>query len=283
MRIAEIDLIQQDESGLYFSLVKKILSEFPQLPEMYEEIAILVADTQHYQNGRANAAISKFLGLSGQNRIYTKRNCTPAHCISHGKKGCLQIVVDLFRPLAPWKQAFVVRHECCHLLRDPRHSPALQRLSEKYPQDWLESLVGYRRDYQVHLCMIEKYLHDWIREPLGISEDVMSPRSFYRHERKAKGARHAILIGIANSVNVLRIIYLHEQLLSKSQIPHAVRKHSEQDLERYNGYLDSWWYCLQKDIEGPLSPPREMLSREHFGDEEAFLGRISQLLATAGI
>jgi hypothetical protein len=283
MRTTEIDLTQQDKNKAYFSLVKKILSEFPRLPEMYEEIAILVAYTQHYQNGRANAAISEFLGLSGQDKIYTKGDGKPAHCISQGKKGCIQIVVDAFEPLAEWKQAFVVRHEFCHLLQSSSHSSILQLLSKEYPQEWLANLVGYQRDYQVHLCMIERYLQDWLREPLGISKEVMGPRSFYRRVRKTEGVRQAILIGILNSVNVLRIIYLHEHLLTKLRIPNALREHFEQNLGRYNEYLDSWWRCLQKDIRKTLPAPRELLSRKHFEDEGAFLGQISQLLATADI
>jgi hypothetical protein len=283
MRTTEIDLTQPDKSKPYFSLVKKILSEFPRLPEMYEEIAILVAYTQHYQNGRANAAISEFLELSGQDKIYTKMDGKPAHCISKGKKVCIQIVVDNFEPLAEWKQTFVVRHEFCHLLQCPSNSPIFQLLSKKYPQEWLANLVGYYRDYQVHLRMIERCLQDWLREPLGISKEVMSPRSFYRRERRTKGVRQAILIGILNSVNVLRIIYLYEHLLTKLQIPNVLREHFEQDLGRYDEYLDPWWRCLQKDIGKTLPAPRELLSREHFEDEGAFLGQISQLLATADI
>lgn len=282
MKTTEINLTQREEAKLYVSLVKKILLEFQELPKMYEEIAILVAYKQQYQNGNVNIAVSKFLGVS-RDAIHTKMDDKPAHCTSMGEKGCIQIVIDVFETCPPWKQAFVIRHEICHLLHRPSYSATLELLCNKYSRDWLANLVGYRRDYQVHQCMIKRYLDDWLREPLGISKGAISPRSFYRRQRKMKGSRHAIFIGISNSVNVLRIIYLHEYLLKVPQVPNQLKKNFEQNLKRYNGYLDSWWRCLQKDIESKLPTPRELLKRNHFEDEETFFSQISQLLTTAGV
>jgi len=283
MKITEINLVQLKDVTVYFSLTKRILAEFLELPEMYEEIAIFVGNKRNYQNGSANVAISKFLGLSEGDRIHTEGIHLPAHCLSKGKKGCVQIVMDVFETLPLWKQAFAVRHEFCHLLHPLSHSPTLDLLSKKYSREWLANLGGYRWEYQVHLCVIKRYLDDWLREPLGISKDIMSPRSLYRRERKMKGAEHAISIAIANSVNILRIIYLNEYLLTITQVSNQLKEQFKQNLKRYEGYLDSWWRCLQKDVKSKLPMPRELLSPNHFEDEEAFFRQISHLLAIAGI
>lgn len=283
MKIFETNLTQREEVKLYVSLAKKIIFEFAELPKIYEETAIIAALKQHYENGSVNRTVAKFLGLSKENRVYTRRDDKPAHSISRETKGCIQIVVDFFEVLPPWKQAFVVRHECCHLLHRPSYSPTLELLSKKYARGWLANLVAYRRDYRVHLCMIKRYLDDWLREPLGISKVVMSPRSFYRRERKMKGVQHAILIGISNSVNVLRIIYLYEYLLTIPQLPNQLKEQFERNVKRYKGYLASWWRCLQKEIDRRSPSLRGWLSREHFEDEEIFFDRISQLLVAFGV
>ena len=282
MKISEIDLTQREVKPCV-SLAERILSEFPELQKMYDEIAIIVAYKQHHENGSVNGIVAKFLRLSKQDKIHIRADDKPAQSISRGTKGCIQIVVEIFEGLPQWKQAFVLRHECCHLLRRPSYSPTLESLTKEYAMDWLANLVAYRREYQVHLCMIKRYLDDWLREPLRIPEGGMSPRSFYRRERKMKGVRHAIFIGISNSVNVLRIIYLHEYLLTIPQLPNQLKEHFEQDLKRYKGYLDSWWRCLQKDIDRRLPSLREWLSRKHFENDETFLNLISQLLVTIGI
>jgi len=130
---------------------------------------------------------------------------------------------------------------------------------------------------------MKRYLDDWLREPLGIPKNILSPRSFYRRERKMKGVRHAIFIEINNSINVLRIIYLHEHLLRIPQVPNQLKEDFEQNLKRYKRYLDSWWRCLQKDVDHKLPSLREWLSREHFENEEIFFDRISHLLTIIGI
>lgn len=282
-KISKINLTQREEVEPYISLAKKILFEFKELSKMYDEIAIIAAYKQHCEDESINGIIAKFLGLSNQDIIYTRDGDKPAHCAIIGTKACIVIVVDLFEVFPQWKQAFVVRHECCHLLHGPSYSPTLESLCKKYAQDWLASLVAYRSDYQADLCVIKRYLDDWLRDPVGIPKGTMSPRSFYRRERKMRGVRNAILIGISNSVRVLQIIYLQQYLLTIPQLPSQLKEHHKQNLKRYEGYLDSWWRCLQKDVDCRLPSPREWLRREHFENEEIFFKRISQLLATIGI
>ena len=160
--------------------------------------------------------------------------------------------MEVFDALPRWKKVLCLRHECCHLLDRSGPSPTLEMLMKKYGW-WLTNLVGYRRD--------------------------IGPRKLYRRERRTRGVEVAVYNAIDNSVKVLSFVYLFEHLVGLPHLPGQFREEFQQDLKRYNEYLDSWWHCLQKDVKCKLLSPREWLSSDDFKNEERYFGRISRLVA----
>jgi len=185
--------------------------------------------------------------------------------------------VEVFDALPRWKKVLCLRHECCHLLDRSGPSPTLEMLMKKYGW-WLTNLVGYRREYMAHLCATERSLDDWLRSPVSIESDI-GPRKLYRRERRTRGVEVAVYNAIDNSVKVLSFVYLFEHLVGLPHLPGQFREEFQQDLKRYNEYLDSWWHCLQKDVKCKLLSPREWLSSDDFKNEERYFGRISRLVA----
>lgn len=283
MKIIELNLLQGAKAKEHISLAKEIASEFPELQEMFNDVAIVVSCKQHHQDGSVDQAVKSYFDPSKNFDIIHSPKLKPAYCIIREKQAVIVIVADIINELPDWKQAFVIRHEFCHLLHRSKPSPALSDLKTKYSKEWLFFLREYREEYVVHICMIKRYLNDWIRaDEIGF-RDVESPRDCYRRIKKTKGKTSAIAVGIDNAVHLLQVVYVLEYLLETLKGPNVKRTIFEHKLEKHKKWLISWWYFIQKDVDSDLSPPREWLTREHFEDKEAFFSQISELLEAINI
>ena len=276
MKIVEFDLSQQTDTRHFLS-ARSVLTEFADLEKMYKAIGIIVAHEQQVKDGSVNEVEAKLLEITDNAQIHRLAEIKPAHAINMRDKGCVEIVKELFDNLPTWKKTFVLRHEFCHLLLQPKDSPSLQTLSERYSRDWLHEILSRVREYQVHRYMIERYFDDWIREPVRISETVGSPRNTYRGLRKRKGVKYALSVALSNTTLVLSFVYLTEFLLESKKTPQSIRALFEADLKRYNMNQNSWQLCIQKDTGRYLSA-RKWLPKECFEDEELFFRRFAEMV-----
>ena len=247
-----------------------------ELSDIYNEIAIIQAYNEHYESETVRECARSFLRISMlvRGQIINEK---PAHSLSSGRKGCIDINVNILETYPEWKKAFVIRHECSHLVKRPDFSPTLQSLTFTYPREMLNKLVSYRRHLLVHKLMIDRWMEDWLREPIRLPDQPGSPRTIFR-ARRIRDVRDAIFYGITCSVQILFLTYLNEYLLQKSNLPNTEEERLRSDMKRYRGYLDSWWRCLQKEVDRKLLSPFEWFSREHFKNEEIFFSRVNELL-----
>lgn len=272
MKISELNLTNRKDVDEILMMTRRVIKEFPELPEMYEEIVILLASARQVENGELDRTLERILGC----RVLTTKKSSPGHGIGVGKKGCLQVILEPFEKRSKRTQRFIIRHECGHLLFPSKPSPSLNFLRGKYPGNFLSRLESFQQDYPVHLCMIERYTEDWLEKPLGIPKGVTRPRIAYRQVIKQGGVKQAILCAIINSVNILRIIYIYEFLLSKRP---DLKKKLAGDIQRYHRYLNSWWHCLRKGTCCQLAEPAKIFKPHHFESREGFFRQILWLLA----
>lgn len=189
----------------------------------------------------------------------------------------IDVNISLFAPEPEWRQQFIIRHECCHLLNQPDPSPTLQRLVRTYPREMLGKLVSYRRHLNVHKMMIDGWMEDWLQNPIRLPDKPGSPPYIYR-SRKKQNKKNAILYAITCSAQIIYCTYLNEYLLSRDGLPEKARKKIIDDLKRYRWYLDDWWKCLQRDAMDSLSSPEDWLTLDHFNNGEKFFSQITNLL-----
>lgn len=271
MKITELNLTNSKDAGVILMMIREVIEEFPEFPEMYEEIVILLASAKQAEDGTLDKTLQSIFGC----RVLTTNKSLPGYGLGVGTKGCLQVILEPFRNLSEQTQKFMIRHECGHLLFPHKTSSSLGILRAKYPEIFLAMLENFQNDYPVHLCMIEKYTEGWLEKPLGIRKDMVSPRIAFRQETKKAGVKQAILYAIINSVNVLRIIYIYEFLLSKH--PELKEKFTS-DVQRYHEYLSSWWHCIEKGTNCKLPDPTEILTPHDFESKESFFSQILSLL-----
>ena len=271
MKVSELNLTDRKVVDEIIMIIREVIKEFSEFPEMYEEIVILLASIKQVENGTLDKTLESILGF----RVLTTDKLSPGHGLGVGTKGCLQVILEPFENLSKRIQRFMIRHECGHLLFPYKPSTSLNFLREKYPGNFLNTLESFQDDYPVHLCMIERYTEDWLEKPLGIRKDVISPRVAYRQEFRKGGVKRAILFAIINSINILRIIYIYKFLLSKTP---ELKKRFTSDILRYHRYLNSWWRCLQKGTNCQLPEPKKIIKPHHFENKESFFHQILWLL-----
>ena len=272
MKVSELNLTDRKDVGEILMMIREVIKEFSELPERYEKIVILLASTKQVEDGTLDKTLESILGY----RVWTADKSSPGHGLGVGTKGCLQVILEPYENLSKRMQRFMIRHECGHLLFPHKTSMSLNILQAKYPRNFLAVLENFQNDYPVHLCMIERYTEDWLEKPLGIRKNVVSPRVAFRQEIRKRGIKQAIFHAIINSINILRIIYIYDFLLSKH--PELKEKFTS-DIERYHGYLNSWWHCLEKGTNCKLPEPTKVLKPHHFESKEDFFSRILWLLA----
>jgi len=270
MKITELNLTDSKDVGEILMMIREVIEEFSEFPERYEEIVILLASAKQAEDGTLDKTLESIFGR----RILTTNKSLPGHGLGVGTKGCLQAILEPFENMSERMQRFMIRHECGHLLFPHKTSISLSILQAKYSGN-LAVLESFQNDYPVHLCIIERYTEGWLEKPLGISKNMVSPRIAFRQETRKGGVKQAIFYAIINSVNVLRIIYIYDFLLSKH--PELKEKFTS-DIQRYHRYLNSWWYCLAKGTNCKLPEPTKILKPHHFESKESFFSQILWLL-----
>jgi hypothetical protein len=264
-----------------YAIVEEVIYEFPELHELYDRILIILALKQHYANNTIATTVAEFLNTTEP--IIYGNITAPAHNINAERKGCLEIILDIFQQHPGWMQRFICRHECCHLLHPTQESPTLELLLDKYQRDFVYTWARHREEYNAHLCMVQRHLSDWLRVRGGIPEDKGSPRKYYRSLKHREGVKKAILNGISNSILFLRMIYLYEQIIAINKLSQEDRIRCSRDLGRFKRYLRSFWRCIRKDTKQHLPSPYDWLTETDFKNLEAFLINISEMLNTLNV
>ena len=273
MEFSIFNIDSEKESEYYVTLAKSVLNEFPELSAKYQNLAVILAKRNRFQDGTVSQAIRKFFSAEELNFNSAEKIASSG---SIGNKGYVSIVLDEFCSLSIWEQKFVLRHECGHLLlHSSIPSPTVRKLLEMgCPIGFISKMRNAQHDYQIHEIMLKKYPDDWFKKPVRISESAGSPRKFYRAQKKKLGVNQALFDAIWNSFNLIRLIYLNEQIIRnfKKTEPFIT------DLQRYETQLTSFWNCIQKDSKGRLPMSRDWVQIEDLEDEERFFQKVSHLL-----
>lgn len=269
----EVDILYSPhaENKLDRFLIEQAIVRFTGLSNVYDRITVLVADQHAINSGFFERNEKRLFGkttmaLSGKTTAILSASLPP--------KGCIEINSDKFCSFPEWKQKFAIRHECCHLLEVSPSSTTLQRLVQAYGFEYMRDIIRYRREFVAHICMLKRYPSDWLREPLRIPENIMSPRVFYGKIKRNKGPRAAVEVAISNCIKVLSLVYIYEYLIENVKCSSQLRR----DLGRYKSYLQSWWNQVRRDTSNKLPLISDFIQKQDFEDKETFFQKVENLL-----
>lgn len=277
MNLKVINLDSETDSRHYCTLVESILDEFQELDKKYQDLALILANRDKVQDRTVIEKLRQFFSLDTLSIVSMEKVASSG---SIGKKGYICIVLNEFRLLPEWEQQFALRHECGHLLLHSSvpSNTARELMEIGCPTGFVSKMRNAQHDYQVHVLMLDKYPNDWFKKPVRISENVGSPRTFFRSQKKKVGLKQALFDAIWNSFNLIRLIYLNQYIISnfENTEPFSI------DIQRYEVQLASFWRCIQKGTNKKLPSPKDWIKINDLNDEEIFFKKVKYLLSLIG-
>jgi hypothetical protein len=253
----------------YSEMTEKIITDdFPELNDKYEEIRLIVASKDTVENGSLDKAVKDFFG---EDIINLAKSNFELRSTESPPKASIEFNADLFENFENWKKTFSIRHECCHLLFHEETSRTLEELIEKYGINYLKDIIHCQHEHPVHLHMIQKWASDWLKEPLGYDGSLLNPAIAVYEYRKNLGKKAAMQFAIQNSVRIMSVLELYENI----PIQHRYLINHKKLAARK--YLQSFYGALRVDSTS-FPEPRTWLTAKDFLSEEVFFQKIQKLL-----
>lgn len=264
--------LQKKDVTTYFELAKDVIArEFSELDQLFEEIRVIIGNTDDVRKGLFRREEEKFLDTNElfniTSEIFALENWAKP------PKACVEINLSIFETFEPWLQKMGVRHECCHLVHFEDADSIYKEYLKSYSPDCINLFFHYKFEYCAHLCIIRRHPEDWLRKPIRFSKTMQSPSVLYNIKTKNEGKKIALQVCLQNIVHILTILYLYEQV--PSSLKPRLKKYRKIALMR----LEDFSRIIRRELPGGFPLPREWLSKDDFLSKETYFQKIQKMLA----
>jgi hypothetical protein len=247
-----------------------VVSEFPELSRLFEELRVLVGNNDDVENGLFAKQERRFLGdtklVSITKERFSLRNW------ANPPRAIIELNLSVFSLYPEWKQKHSIRHECCHLLNFEITPAVVTELLETYRENYVNAFVRFKHEFCAHSCIIQRYPDDWLIEPVGFPRTMPSPKLLYSKTKAQMGTKAAAEVSIQNIVHLLSILYLYGTL--PERLKSKVKKKRKMAIR----YLGDFYQSVKKDMLVNLPSPEEWLFPKDFLSTEVYFDKIKRLL-----
>lgn len=281
MNIATTDLTDGKNVNYYIGLARKIMKEFPELSDLFDDIKIVSAYSFQFRDGTVDKISEDFLKEKTKYGLGIREEQLGRSVRSMGKrKFCIELVVDNLKNQPEWRCQLFFRHEFCHGIDENRTDKAIsfQKLKERFGIDFALHLREYLREYRAWKCVQRRYGSNELVRFLEVSalsrkkKRAKSPEDDYKNAGK-QNTKMAILVGLLYSLEQLCVLYLFESLPgSMKNIPLT-----KEDVKERRRFLRAIWRCMKEDTRNKMPFLANWVKPEHFDDYEIFYRRFVDL------
>lgn len=113
MDLSVIYIDSGKDSKYYFTLLRSIIKDFQGLNEKYQNLMLILANRDKFQDGTINEKLGQFFSVERLTIVSMEKVASSG---SIDNKGYISIVLDKFSLLPEWEQQLALKHECGHLL-----------------------------------------------------------------------------------------------------------------------------------------------------------------------
>lgn len=271
MKVAVTNFQKRDVEP-YAKLVEDIVTqEFSELSHLFEELRILIGNTDDIRAGLFRKHVEEF--LTDTELVSLTKDVFPIRNWAKPPKALIEINLSIFETYEQWKQKLAIRHECCHLLHFEETPAIFFELLKAYPQNYLNPFVRFRNEYCAHLCVTQRYVDDWVLEPPGFPKTMKSPSVLYNITKAKEGTKAAVQLSIANIVHILSVLYLYESL------PANLKSKVKKKKKVATGRLADFFKAMRKDLPIDFPTPEKWLAPKDFLSDEAYFEKVHKILA----